>query len=112
MRHAFGLAEPQHDKRPLSAHLAPLARRGDRDALAMLRAPLYPERCAHVLGWFFELHSRRSVGQWGPAALSWVDLHAWASLTGRRPSAWELRVIGRLDAAYFAALNASKERSE
>lgn len=111
MRHAFGLEEPQHDQRPLRAHLAPLARRGNRDALALLRPPAYPERCAHVVGWFFELHSRRSVGQYGPAALSWVDIHAWASLTGRRPTPWELQVIGRLDAAYFAMLNERQKKA-
>jgi hypothetical protein len=110
VRHAFGLEELQHDQRPLRAHLAPLAKRGDRDALALLQAPRYPERYAHVIGWFFEIHSRRSVGQYGPASLSWLDIHAWASLTGRKPSPWELRVIGRLDATYFAALHARREQ--
>lgn len=51
------------------------------------------------------------MGQWGPEALSWVDLHAWASLTGRNPTHWELRVLSRLDAAYFAALNARREQA-
>jgi hypothetical protein len=112
VRHAFGLEELQHDQRPLRAHLAPLAKRGDRDALALLRAPLYPERCSHLIGWFFELHGRRSMGQYGPAPLSWADLYAWACLTGRKPTPWELRVLGRIDAAYFATLNARNQQAD
>jgi hypothetical protein len=78
----------------------------------LFRAPLIPERCAHLLGWFFELHGRRSLGQYGPAPLSWTDIHAWASLTGRHPTLWELRVIGRLDSAYFAAMNARDKKAD
>lgn len=86
-------------------HLEHRARHGNPAAIRDLTPPAYPAQYEYLLLWFFELHGRRGAGMNGPAALTWSDFDAWARRTKREPSPWEFRVLGRLDDAYFGAMN-------
>lgn len=77
--------------------------RGGETARAELDAPPLPEYGGYLVGWYNELAARRQSGPHGPQALSWTEIESWARQTGRHLTRWELRVLTRLDDAYFAA---------
>jgi hypothetical protein len=76
---------------------ASLARRGDHDAQAALTPPPFPEPLDYLAEWSADLASGRQVGMNGPVPLSWLDVHAWAQLTGRRLTEQEARALLSLD---------------
>jgi hypothetical protein len=43
------------------------------------------------------------MGMAGPLAIPFSEMKAWAEMTGAQPSAWEISVIERMDAAALAA---------
>lgn len=44
-------------------------------------------------------------GGMGASPLTATELHAWASLTGQRPQAWEVEALLAASRAYLAALH-------
>jgi hypothetical protein len=104
-KHFFGLAKREPDGSTLRAHYAKAAKKGIAPAIEALREPRYPAALRYLWDWFMELHQHRGIGMNGPAALSWQDFDAWARLTGRKPTAWELGELSRLDNAFFSAAN-------
>lgn len=64
----------------------------------------------YILEWFFDLSAGRQFGLDGPLPLAWIDMMAWATLTGNIVRAEEWSVIRAVDRAYLSAL--SDERAE
>lgn len=70
---------------------------------------------AHVWRWFLELCRTRGKSAIvmssmagsqvinEPAAIAHTEIAAWAMLTGRRPSPWDVQQIGYMDSAYLRA---------
>jgi hypothetical protein len=51
----------------------------------------------HVWEWFIEINAAATGGGgMGPVTISWVDLKAWADMTGEQPEPWEVRLILQL----------------
>jgi hypothetical protein len=78
-------------------HLAPLARRGHPGALKALTPPTYNDALEYLAEWSSDLASGRQVGMNGPVPLSWLDLYAWAQLTGHQLTEREARALLSLD---------------
>jgi hypothetical protein len=62
-----------------------------------------PEGAEHLLEWFMSLSERRSYGYSGPNPISFMDISAWCSLTGERPSREEVAAILKMDSAFLRA---------
>lgn len=76
----------------------------------LAEAPELPALAAHVWDDFLDLHRARGSNGFGPAALRWGDMAAWAQVTGARLLPWEVGAIRALDAAYLGSLAKAKER--
>jgi hypothetical protein len=59
-----------------------------------------PPEVDHLWRWFNDLHNTRGGG-FGPQAISYAEIDAWARLTGSSPTPWEVSVLRRLDVAYL-----------
>lgn len=70
---------------------------------AGLVGPDMPEEFAHVWLWFVELDEARTVSGFGASSISYVDIKAWAELTGRDPTPFEVRLLRRLDRRRLSA---------
>jgi hypothetical protein len=67
-----------------------------------------PPELAYLVEWFRECSTgRRNEGLGSNAPLSWQDIDAWARLTGRHLSTFELRVLKLLDAIYLQVTRGS-----
>jgi hypothetical protein len=75
-----------------------LAARGNAAAIAALWGPQIPEELEYLRDWAYELVGRSGVGMGGAAPLSYTTIRDWALLTHRRPAAWEVDALIRLDA--------------
>jgi len=60
-----------------------------------------PREVEHVWGWFMELHTQRGSNGFGENSLSFVDMEAWARLTGRSVRPWEVQLILALDRTFL-----------
>ena len=62
--------------------------------------------------WFFfqELCGGRGNNGFGPTALSWSDMEAWARLTSAPLSPYEVLTLRSMDAAFLAAYAKETER--
>lgn len=76
-------------------HYQGLARQGAD--VPELHGPDLPEAARYLMEWFGQLHSTRPGGPSGPAPLRYTEIKAWAELTGRKLSWWEVETIKRLD---------------
>ena len=56
----------------------------------------------HVWDWFWELNDRRTSGDGAANPLTWVELHAWAAMTGATVRPMESRLIMSMDNAYLS----------
>lgn len=73
----------------------PLARRGDPEARALLRAPSFPSVFSYLFEWdreFLMWHDRER-------APTWVDWHAWATLMRRSLTPLDMRLLRRIHTA-------------
>lgn len=59
-----------------------------------------PIEVAHIWEWFKDLHAARAAS-FGPSPISYADIEAWARLTGRAPTRWEVSCIKRLDVCFL-----------
>ena len=79
---------------------------------ADLAGPELPAEAAHVMRWFDALHlARRSTG-FGPDAIGWADILAWATLTGEAPLPWECAALMALDRAFRSAWAAAQPKAK
>lgn len=99
----FALSVPEGDAGTRRDHIEAAARSGSAAAQAELdeAAAADPGASRYLWDWFLELHSARGSTGFGPAALSYSEIEAWARLTGRRPSALEVFALKGLDQAYL-----------
>lgn len=67
-----------------------------------------PEVLASVWEDFHELAARRTGGPAGPNPLSHQEVLAWALLTERDPTPWEVRLLLLLDDAMLTTLREAK----
>ncbi|MBF0375536.1 MAG: hypothetical protein HQL39_19265 [Alphaproteobacteria bacterium] len=56
-----------------------------------------PAAVGHLWDWFCELNAARGGTGFGPAPVGHVEIEAWARLTGRGPSPWEVAALRGLD---------------
>lgn len=63
-----------------------------------------PELVQYLFEWFLELSAQRSSNGFGANPLTFAECAAWATLTGREPSPWEVALLMRLDAVQLSAL--------
>jgi hypothetical protein len=68
-------------------------------------APDYPSTFAYLFEWWGELSACRPVGFGGPGAISYLEIEAWARLTDRAPSPYEVALIRALDNIFLKVLS-------
>jgi hypothetical protein len=66
-----------------------------------LDGPPLPPAAEHVYRWFGELSSARGSSGFAPAVIGYLDIAAWASLTGQQPTPWEVECLRALDALFL-----------
>jgi hypothetical protein len=59
-------------------------------------------RCAWE--WFLELHKSRGMGAMGPSPLTYSDILAWSTLTGHKPTPFDVSCITSLDHLWISTL--------
>jgi hypothetical protein len=59
-----------------------------------------------------ELAGARTSNGFGPNAIGYGELQAWARLTGRDPSPWEVSVLRRMDAAMLSKLTKKSGKTQ
>jgi hypothetical protein len=69
-----------------------------------LIGPPFPDRYAHIWGYFLDLHNGRSYGMSGPNPLSWSDIKAWDDLMAIGLKNWEVRAIKALDLLWLRVM--------
>lgn len=66
-----------------------------------LDGPKVNDALLYLYGWWRELDETRPAGHSMPCAITYSEIAAWASLTGRHPTADELAILRRIDRAYL-----------
>lgn len=90
------MAAPAGDGHTVREHLEGLRQRTGI-APPELIAPPCPPAMADVWNAFLELDRTRGSNGWGPNPISYGEIDAWARLTGRAPSAHDVRLYAELD---------------
>jgi hypothetical protein len=75
-----------------------LARRGDADAIALLRAPDFP----HVFGYLLDYFAEFQLWHAADRVPSWSDWQAWATLMQHTVTPWDVRMLRQIHDAYYA----------
>lgn len=70
----------------------------------LAEAPALPDGCEALWLDFADLHASRGSTGFGPARITFMDLHAWQQVNGRVLSGWQLEAIRRADNAYLDSL--------
>lgn len=74
--------------------------------------PELPACVEHVVGWFFELSSRRGAGMSGGLPITWEAIKAWKELLNIEVSEEEIRMILAMDSAFLKAADSDSETEE
>ena len=98
----------QEDGHSTRDHLQALVRAG-RKRPEELDGPQFPDEIGYLWDWFGELDRTRDLGPHGPRALSYMEVDAWARLTGRSPMPHEVDALMVLDGAMRAPGNPETE---
>jgi hypothetical protein len=61
-----------------------------------------PELASHVWEWFWDLSAARGSNGFGLNPVGFVDLAAWAAMTGAEPLEWELQALREMDRAFLS----------
>lgn len=69
-----------------------------------------PEDGAHLWAWFQELCGGRVNNGFGPAAISWSDMEAWARLTATPLTPYDVLTLRSMDAAFLSVYAAETEK--
>lgn len=73
-------------------------------------APEVPEGGEYLWIWFQELSAGRGNNGFGPTAISWADIEAWARLTAIELTPCETLTLRSMDAAFLSAHAAEAEK--
>jgi hypothetical protein len=103
----FKLDRPRKDGSTLRNHLQSAQRQSGRDLFA--DEPRCPAAFRHLTQWFNELHCARGSSGFGPNPIQYVDIAAWAALTGREPSPEEVAAIVRIDRAFLNVVASAQD---
>lgn len=66
--------------------------------------PEVDESLFYLWGWFIELNAQRTSSGFGGNPIQFVDIRAWASLTARNPTPWEIKTIRKLDQVWLSEI--------
>lgn len=109
-RHQFGLSRRLPDGTSRRDHYDAVERQTGRRPPA-LDGPALPSAVEHLWDWFVELNAARGSTGFGPAPLGYAEIRAWAALTDRQPSPWEVETLKTLDEAWLASLADSASKT-
>jgi len=73
-------------------------------------APEVPEGGECLWNWFQELSAGRGNNGFGPTAISWADIEAWARLTAVELTPYETLTLRSMDAAFLSVHAAEAEK--
>jgi hypothetical protein len=76
-----------------------------------LEVPQCPDELRYLFEWFIEVSGGRGNSGFGPNALAWTDLAAWASLTGNAPSPVEVGILRDLDRVFLRSVNDGRAKT-
>lgn len=99
--HQFQLSAPQDDGLSLREHLMAAYRWSGRVHPMIAEGPELPDDLAHLWADFLDLHNARGSTGFGPAGITFADIHAWESVNRTRLAGWQLSAIRQADAAYL-----------
>lgn len=99
--HELALDAPLGDGHTRRTHLQAAWKATGRKP-AELEGPELPAPLEHVWAWFLELDAARGGNGFAPNPLGFVELRAWAGLTGAKPTPFEVECLRALDGAFFA----------
>jgi hypothetical protein len=100
-RAEFALAQPV-DGVPLRDHLEQVvASTQGRVVPPELNVPDLPSAMEYLWLWFCDLSGGRPHTGFGPGAIPYSEITAWASLTENDPSPWDVGLLKKLDAVYL-----------
>jgi hypothetical protein len=68
-----------------------------------------PPDLVYLWSWFTELSSTRGGG-WGPSPITYMEIKAWAELTGNCPDVWEVSVLKAMDNKYLEMVNRLEQK--
>jgi hypothetical protein len=97
----FRLDRLQEDGRTFRVHLQQVERQRGKP-LPELHPEPPPRSVVYIWEWFIDLSLSRG-GDLMTSAVPYSEISAWASLTGQRPTAWEVSILRRIDIAYLKA---------
>jgi hypothetical protein len=100
--HQFALARRAADGTTQRVHLESVERQTGRRPVD-LDGPELPGDGSHIWYWFMDLSAGRGSNGFGPNPISWLDLLAWATLTGQIARPAEIEAIMALDRVWLAA---------
>ena len=88
----------------LSAHIAVAEKmlKKKLKSVASKHTNQCPDKARHIWEWFLELHSQRTAGGFAQNPISFVDIEAWARLTGRIARSWEVKALVGIDQLFLA----------
>ena len=95
----------------LRDHLSAVERQTGRPPERLLVEPIPQEYIWHFNTWI-ELSAGRTQTGYGPSPFTWLDIHAYSSVTGVRFNRRDLTLLRIIDAAYFTAQAEEKERQD
>ncbi len=82
-------------------HLHVAANASHRVPVELQDQPELPESAVHVWDWFLDLNSGRTASMAGLNAISYLEIQAWADMTGEQLARWEVVAIKALDRAFL-----------
>lgn len=77
-----------------------------------LDGPPLPEGFEYLWWHYCELHAVRSYSQVSPNAISYVEMEAWARVTGRRLAEWEFGMLRTMDMAWLAGKRGTDDQRQ
>ena len=69
-----------------------------------------PQMFFHCWQWFWELHRARGSNGFGLNPISYLDISAWANLTHKNPSHYDVLAIQLIDSTFLSVYH--KQRSK
>ena len=104
VHHETALRRPNEDGSSRIAGLEASAKHGNKDAIAALTPPEFPDALSYLYDAFYAVSAGRGEGMNGPAALSYPDVESWSRLTTQSLEAHEIEALFTVDRAFRAAL--------
>lgn len=83
------------------AHLLAVESKSGRTPDKLRDAPELLEGTEYLWGLFTELHGCRGNTGFGPARITYSDIHSYEAVTGIKLAGWELQAIRRADGVFL-----------